>query len=181
MTRGTLVLVVGPSGAGKDTLIRAARTACAADPSLVFAARIVTRNGGGAEGDAWASPAEFAALKASGGFLLDWSAHGIEYGVPLRHSEDLAAGRRVVANVSRTVIADAHLRLAPVRVIEITAPRAVRAERLHARGREDGAAIAGRLDRTVALPDGIPVARIVNDGALADAAARFLAALRGDN
>ena len=48
---GKLVLVVGPSGAGKDTLLGLARAACADDPSIVFARRVVTREASDAEAD----------------------------------------------------------------------------------------------------------------------------------
>ena len=46
---GRLVLVVGPSGAGKDTLIDLARAACAGDNRIVFARRVVTRESSDAE------------------------------------------------------------------------------------------------------------------------------------
>jgi ribose 1,5-bisphosphokinase PhnN len=81
-----------------------------------------------------------------------------------------------VASVSRTVIADAASRF-PVRVIEVTAPPEILAERLSSRRRESAADIAERLARTVALPPGIPVDTVVNDGSLEQGATRFLAAL----
>ena len=43
MQTGVLVLVVGPSGAGKDTLMDAARAGLAADPRYRFARRLITR------------------------------------------------------------------------------------------------------------------------------------------
>jgi ribose 1,5-bisphosphokinase PhnN len=46
---GKLVLVVGPSGAGKDTLLSLARAACADDPTIVFVQRLVTREDSSAE------------------------------------------------------------------------------------------------------------------------------------
>ncbi|MGA7013248.1 MAG: phosphonate metabolism protein/1,5-bisphosphokinase (PRPP-forming) PhnN, partial [Pseudolabrys sp.] len=46
---GRLVLVVGPSGAGKDTVITGAKAACAADSTFVFPRRVVTRPASDAE------------------------------------------------------------------------------------------------------------------------------------
>ena len=179
MPRGTLFLVVGPSGAGKDSLIHGARERLAGEPDIAFARRIITRPPvpGGEEHDAVDPPA-FARLAEAGGFMLAWRAHDIDYGVPVSYYAWLQAGERVVANVSRTVIADALARCAPARVIEVTAPPELLARRLGARGREDAAMIAARLAREVALPPDAPVTRIVNDGALDDALAAFVAAIR---
>jgi phosphonate metabolism protein PhnN/1,5-bisphosphokinase (PRPP-forming) len=179
MTRGTLILVVGPSGAGKDTLIDWARKRLAGDPRFVFARRAITRSAdaGGEEHEA-VSDAEFARRKAAGLFLLDWQAHGLAYGLPAALESELAAGRHVVANVSRAVIEDAARRLTPVAVVSVTAPREVLAARLAARGREQVAGIEERLGREgTALPAGVPVTTVINDGPVVDGIARFVQAL----
>ena len=168
-----LVLVVGPSGAGKDTLLDAARTALMGDPRFRFVRRVITRPAeAGGEAHEAVTEAEFARRP----FALQWQAHGLHYGVPADIVGDLARGIVVVANVSRTVIAGAALRHT-TRVIEITAPPEVLAARLVTRGREDAADMAARLARTVALPDGVTVDIVMNDATVATGVARFLAAL----
>ena len=61
---GCLVLVVGPSGAGKDTLIRLARAALAGDPRYVFPRRLVTRPPSADEDNDQIDEAAFADLQA---------------------------------------------------------------------------------------------------------------------
>ncbi|HET8996896.1 MAG TPA: phosphonate metabolism protein/1,5-bisphosphokinase (PRPP-forming) PhnN [Acetobacteraceae bacterium] len=170
-----LVLVVGPSGAGKDTLLDAARRTLAGDPRVRFVRRVITRpaDAGGEDHEA-VSDAAFAARD----FALQWQAHGLRYGIPVEIAEDLAQGRTVVANVSRTVIAEAARRF-PVQVIEVTAPPEVLAARLATRGREPAADAAARMARNVPLPEGVPLIRVLNDGSIAQGAERFVATLRG--
>jgi ribose 1,5-bisphosphokinase len=165
-----LVLVVGPSGAGKDTLLEAARQTLADDPRFRFVRRVITRPAdAGGEAHEPATAEEFAARD----FALQWQAHGLSYGIPADAIKEDAV---VVANVSRTVIADA-ARLFPTRVIEVTAPSDVLAARLSARARETAADVAARVSRSVPLPDHVHVETVVNDASLADGVARFLAAL----
>lgn len=144
---GRLVLVVGPSGAGKDTLIDAAREVLAEDRRYVFVRRTVTRPPSAAEDNAQADEAAFLSAEAEGAFVLSWAAHGHRYGIPATIEADLRAGRVVIANVSRTVIGAARVRWAHVDVVEITAPAEVLAERITARGRVSDAAGNERLAR----------------------------------
>lgn len=168
------VAVTGPSGAGKDTLLDAVRAELAGDPRFHFARRSVTRPATpGGEAHEPLSPEAYDAALAQGGFVLHWRAHGLGYGI--RHAE-APAGRIAVLSLSRAVLREA-ARLRPLSVIAITAPHALLAERLARRGREDAASIAARLAREMPLPEGLDVTRVVNDGAVAQGAARLRAAL----
>jgi ribose 1,5-bisphosphokinase len=173
-----LVLVVGPSGAGKDTLLNAARAALANDANFVFPRRVVTRQAVAAlEDHDSVSEAEFAAAQAAGAYALSWSAHGLRYGLPARLVDDLKAGRTVVFNSSRAMVAEAQAKFPGTRVVLVEATPEVRAKRLGGRGRETEAEIAARLAREVpaALPGAI---RVDNSGSLESGIAAFLAALR---
>jgi phosphonate metabolism protein PhnN/1,5-bisphosphokinase (PRPP-forming) len=175
---GTLVLVVGPSGAGKDTLIAAARTALADDPRFVFPRREVTRPAVAAvEDHESVSEAAFAMRLARGAYALSWEAHGLRYGLPASIADDIAAGRIAVCNGSRSMAKAAAARFPRTRVVLIEAAPEVRAARLAGRGRENAAEIAARLRREA--PDVPPGAsRIDNSGALENGIAAFLNALK---
>jgi phosphonate metabolism protein PhnN/1,5-bisphosphokinase (PRPP-forming) len=173
-----LFLVVGPSGAGKDTLIDAARRELAGDARYRFVCRDITRprEAGGEEHNPIDADT-FSDRRETGAYALHWCAHGLGYGIPADIVPDVQAGRVVVANVSRSVIEDAARRF-PVRVLEITAPPALLAQRLGARGRESMSEIAARLARRMTLPPSIEVVTVVNDGTPQQGAARVLAELR---
>jgi ribose 1,5-bisphosphokinase len=169
-----LVLVVGPSGAGKDTLLALARQSLANDPRFRFVRRIITRPTDPAgEDHEPVSEAEFTRRD----FALSWQAHGLSYGIPADIAEDLAIGRIVIANVSRGIIEQAASRF-PTRVIEITAPPAILSQRLANRGRETNADIDSRLARTMPLPTGVPAEAISNDTTPDQAAAMLVASLQ---
>jgi len=178
-TEGMLVVVVGPSGAGKDTLMERARAELAGDAGFRFVRREITRPAdAGGEDHVAVTPAEFTTRRAAGAYALAWEAHGLGYGIPADIAGDIADGRVVVANISRARIAEAAANF-PTLVLEITAPPSVLAHRLAARGREGAADIAARLVREVALPAGVRVARVVNDRSAEEGAAEVLAVLRG--
>jgi ribose 1,5-bisphosphokinase len=144
---GRLVLVVGPSGAGKDTLIARARSACGDDPTVVFPRRIVTRPPSLFEDNEFMSDTAFEQAAAKGAFAFWWSAHGHRYGIPLAIDFDIEAARTVVCNVSRTVIGTVRQRYANVVTVLVTAPRDILGSRLAARGRASDGRTADRMSR----------------------------------
>ena len=166
--------VVGPSGAGKDLLIRGA---LAARPDLRLVRRVITRpsEAGGEDHEAVTSE-EFLTRIARGDFALFWHAHGLSYGLP---KADVEGPGDVIFNGSRAVLSEAAKVFPDLRVILVTAPEDVLAARLSARGRESVADIRARLDRAgFSLPEGVRARTVLNDGTPEAGIARLLAALQ---
>lgn len=171
---GRLVLVVGPSGAGKDTILSGARTACATDESIVFARRVVTRPANGAEDHDSVSDAEFAASLRDGAFALSWDAHDLRYGIPAAIDDDIRRGRTVVCNASRGIVCDARERYAAVACALITAPDELLAARLATRSRASDASLGARLARSALYAEFSADVVIDNGGAAEDAVNKFV-------
>ena len=177
---GRLVAVAGPSGAGKDTLLRVARNLLVGDPNIVFPNRMVTREPSAAEDHEALSEADFAAAVAAGGFAFWWYAHGLNYAVGAAVDDDIRAGKTVVCNVSRAVIAELRCRYADVRVVIVTAPADVLTARLAARGRATDGPPATRLARSAPpQSDLAPDVVIENVGDLQDGGEKLVAAICG--
>ena len=170
---GRLILVVGPSGAGKDSLIAGAKALLADDPRIVFPRRIITRKHNDAEDHETLNPAAFDAAVARGTFSLWWEAHGLKYGIHRSIDDEIAAGCTVVCNVSRTIIEEARARYASVVVVAVTAPPDILAARLLNRGRGSDGQIEKRLSRDIELSDISPDAVIENTGSLENSIQAF--------
>tara|TARA_B100000676_G_scaffold167851_1_gene164892 strand:+ start:22831 stop:23376 length:546 start_codon:yes stop_codon:yes gene_type:complete len=176
VARGTFFLIVGPSGAGKDSLIRGAASALSRESSYVFARRTITREADRArESHEGVAESEFAALKRAGKFMLAWNVYETDYGIPASYNDDLEAGRHVVANVSRSIVGDAVAHFRPACVIQITAPEAVLENRLKVR---DVGRFEERMARTVILPDGISVNHLLNMADIETGVARLVDMLK---
>lgn len=178
-TRGFLVLVVGPSGAGKDTLLMQARAACAGDGNISFVRRGVTREASAAEDHASFTEATFERALADGAFSFWWEAHGLRYGVPASIETDLAAGLTVVCNVSRSIVADLRARYPQCCVVLITAPEEVRRARLAARERGSDGDVTQRATRAAPGAEELRPALVIdNTGTVEEGTAALLGFLR---
>jgi len=176
---GRLVLVVGPSGAGKDTLLGLARAACADEGNIVFPRRVVTREASPAEDNEQVSLDAFRQAQAQGVFAMHWEAHGHCYALPRVIDENIRAGCTVVANVSRTVVEAMRRAYADVTVVSITAPPEILAERLAARARSSDGQIEHRLRRAVDGVAAAPDVTVVNVGGVEHHARELVRIIKG--
>lgn len=169
--KGMLLAVVGPSGAGKDTLLAAVRENFGTTPGLHIVRRVITRPAeAGGEDHQPATVEAFHALREAGAFATWWEAHGLLYGIPVEARQRLEAGELVLANGSRSALPHFKPAFARLKVLNITARPEVLAERLAARGRETREEILRRLSRGgLDIPAGFDVETVDNSGSLDDA------------
>jgi phosphonate metabolism protein PhnN/1,5-bisphosphokinase (PRPP-forming) len=167
-----LLVVVGPSGAGKDTLMAAWRQrAMERGQPLHIAQRAITRPVlAGGEAHETLADAQWQAECDAGAFALHWHANGLAYGVRWRELQPLAAGA-VLLNGSRVALPAIRARAPRCRVVQITASPALLAQRLHARGREDARSIEHRLSR--AAPAAVDFT-LVNEGPVDEGVATLM-------
>lgn len=175
-----LVYVMGPSGAGKDTVLRLARRALVAGEKIAFAHRYITRPADPRhENYIVLSPDEFETRRVGGLLAFDWRVYGFSYGVGIEIDAWRRAGFVVVVSGSREHFRNWRPPAGDVSPVLITVPQDLLAQRLASRGREDAAARAERLWRagqfTLADPGTI---EIDNSGPPERAAAALLDLLR---
>ncbi len=173
---GKLVLVVGPSGVGKDTLLDPARKRLSDQAGYFFPRRFITRpkNAGGEDHIAL-SPEDFELAEAEERFALSWRAHDLAYGVPYCIVSEIAKGSTVIVNVSRGIIDQTRKRFSNVLIACITASEEILKQRLRERGRESEAEIEKRLCQASAYRlIGDHIHLIDNSGPLDASVARFL-------
>ncbi len=190
---GTLVYVVGASGAGKDSLLAFAEhffhkqvvkqdeTSEEQSTIPVFVRRYITRpqNAGG-EAHLAISQEEFAQMLEQGKFVFHWQSHGLYYGISKASFAGLAQGKVVVMNGSRSYLPKALEIVPELMVVEVVVSFEILQARLLQRGREVGADLEERLQKAkVDLPSLKRYICIDNSSALELAGARFIELLQG--
>jgi ribose 1,5-bisphosphokinase len=166
-----LIYIIGPSGAGKDSVLHALRQTWPGAANAHWARRTITRptQTDGEQHEA-VDVASFDQLRAQGTFGLHWEANTLRYGVRATELAPLDHGRCVFVNGSRGHLPDLLARWPEATVVHISASPEVLAQRLSARGREAPQDIAARLRREV--PIALPTNHIAiqNGGPLQEAA-----------
>ena len=176
---GRFVLVVGPSGAGKDTLIAGAKASCSEDPTIVFPRRVVTRPATEAEDHDSLKDGAFDCAVKNDVFAFWWQAHGLNYGIPRTADDDVRAGRTVVCNVSRGIVAAVRARYARVDAVLVTAPDNILTARLSGRSRDTDGSLVERIKRNDAFTGFRADTVIENIGAPGAAVRRLLDVING--
>lgn len=179
--QGHLIYVIGPSGAGKDSIIAYARDRLDNEDGYVFARRHITRPAeSGGEDHIPIAPAEFERACSQGRFALHWRGNGHFYGVDRGVDLSLAQGRQVVLNGSRAYLPVAAERYSCLLPVLIRIDPAVLRQRLVARGRETAGEIESRIHRAAALePVDHPALIVIsNNGTLSNAGDAFVRLLR---
>ena len=164
-----LIYVMGPSGAGKDSVLSWVKAHLAEQNNIHWVKRTITRvtdpNG---EAHESVTTEEFERLRADDAFSLVWHANQLDYGI--RHIElaGIKQGCWVFLNGSREYLSEAAKKFPGLSIVHITADRQIIAERLIQRGRESADLIASRLARQaeVDIPLGSQYIEIFNNSTI---------------
>lgn len=146
---GTLFLLIGNSGSGKDSLINWVFENWPSNVQApIIPTRIITRPPS-PETEEFDSISEdkFQDLSKAGAFTLQWKSYNIYYGVKAEIEDSIAQGRSVLVNVSRQIVEETRSRLPNVCAIFVKVPLHITEARIRDRGREEGADLEERLER----------------------------------
>jgi ribose 1,5-bisphosphokinase len=167
-----LIYIMGPSGAGKDSLLNSLHQEMASLGKalpLIMAQRTITRSHHQSnENHEAVDEASFESLLQSNAFALNWFANGLHYGIRHEQLAPMSKGSWVMVNGSRAYLEQAKLRFPGLTVLHITAPVDVLRSRLLARGRENEKDIEARLSRSQSLESNPQDLYVINDGRLED-------------
>lgn len=177
---GTIIVVVGPSGAGKDTVMSFAAQRFAGDARVCFVRRVITRSAdAGGETHESADAETFAHIERDGGFAVSWHAHGLSYAIRASVLDLLAKGAKVVVNGSRSALPAFSAAFPCIKVVLITARPDVLADRLVKRGRESRERIEARLARSVPALDPVYDTSVIDNSGTLVVAGEQLVSLIG--
>jgi len=173
---GLLILIIGNSGSGKDSIMRGVKERYPSDlKSLYLTQRYITRPYSDTEDYIAINPEDFKKLSLQGEFVLEWHIYGLDYGIPIEIDDWLKRGHPVLVNVSRSIVKKARRIYQNILVVFIDVPFEITLKRVKERARESGIRLEERILRAKQHQD-IPDADFIvdNSGELEDAITKFL-------
>lgn len=176
---GVLILVVGNSGSGKDSIMKGVLEKYPSNlKSLQLTQRYITRPYSDTEDNIAIKTEDFKKLSLRGEFVLEWHIYGLDYGVPIEIDYWLEKGHPVLVNVSRSIVKKARRIYQNILVVFIDVPFEITLKRVKERARESGVRLEERIQRARQNQD-IPDADFIvdNSGDLEDAIDKFLSYL----
>jgi len=148
---GTLFIVVGNSGSGKDSIISGAVNGYPKELKEVkLTKRYITRTPSELQDNYSITTDDYKVMEQQGKFALKWKIYGLNYGVPIEIDEWLEKGYPVIVNVSRMIIEQAREIYENIKVVFIEVPLEITIKRIKNRGRESGQLLKQRIDRASA-------------------------------
>eukprot|EP01006_Ploeotia_vitrea_P011502 TRINITY_DN30633_c0_g1_i1.p1 TRINITY_DN30633_c0_g1~~TRINITY_DN30633_c0_g1_i1.p1 ORF type:complete len:211 (+),score=15.96 TRINITY_DN30633_c0_g1_i1:41-673(+) len=181
-----IYLTVGPSGAGKDTLLKGALKKIG-DDSVVFCKRHITRDADKCEElENPVTKEDFERNRGNNMYMTHWDRHDTLYGIPY---SEIQPNKTLILNVSRGVIEEVNQKYTPhgtiVRVLRITASDHVLRERLVKRSEQTERKMAPEeiekriKDGSIAIDTTAPIIQVLNDHAKEEGIAWVAAILSG--
>lgn len=147
-----LIYTMGPSGAGKDSLLAWLKTKLHPRTPVHFSRRTIDRPvQPSGELHESVDAGTFAHLRNQDAFSMHWAANGLQYGVRHTELDGLRRDQWVLVNGSRAYLPHALVRFPGMTVLHITAEAEVLRSRLLARQRETLAMVEARVQRAIAF------------------------------
>ncbi len=148
--KGCLFVILGASGAGKDSLIHALKQSSI---DLEFTRRVITReNHEESEDFESVTNDVFDRLMHENAFIFSWHAHGLKYGIRRDFLAKLDDGRHCVINGSRKALPTMREVYPEIIAILLTVDPDILERRLRKRGRENENEISARISRSMMPP-----------------------------
>jgi len=145
---GKLVLVVGNSGSGKDSIISGVVKRFPSNlKEIHLVRRYITRPVSETEDNIAITTEVFKKMSIQEKFALEWHIYDLDYGVPIDIDEWLKRGHLVIVNVSRTIIKKARSIYRNILVVFISVPFNITLKRVKERARESGKLLQDRIQR----------------------------------
>ncbi len=145
---GILVLVVGNSGSGKDSIISEVVKRFPTNlKEIHLTKRYITRPPSETEDNISVSTQIFKEMSLQKKFALEWHIYDLDYGVPIDIEDWLKKGHPVIVNVSRTIVKKARGIYHNILVVFIKVPFVITLKRVKERARESGKLLQERIHR----------------------------------